>query len=289
MAPTTIADRMPLGHSSRLTRTKSLVVPREHGAWGLLFVPLLTGVAVGAASAKSLWPLVWFTFAALALFWLRTPVESLLGTTPLRAETPAERKLALTVSIALAAIASFCLATLLWNGRNPQLLLFGGVAALTFLAQTLLMRLGRKFRMTAQSVGAIGLTCTGSAAYYLATSSLDRRAWWLWAANWVFALNQIHFVQLRIHSGRAGTFEEKCSRGWWFFLGQVLLMMTLIGAVALRVIPSLVALAFLPALARGFAWFFRGAQPLQVRSLGWSEMRQGVVFGILLATGSILS
>lgn len=264
-------------------------MPREHGAWGLLFVPLLTGVAVGVASAQSFLSLVWFMVAALSLFWLRTPVESLLGTTPLSAQTPAERKLALTVSIALATLASLCLTALLWNGRNAQLLLFGGVAALAFMAQTLLMRLGRKFRMTAQIVGAIGLTSTAPAAYYLATSSLDRRAWWLWVANWMFALNQIHFVQLRIHAARAATFEEKCSQGRWFFLGQVLLMMMLIAASVLRVVPGLIALAFLPALTRGFAWFFRGLQPLRVRSLGWSEMRQGVVFGFLLAAASILS
>jgi hypothetical protein len=29
---------------------------------------------------------------------------------------------------------------------------------------------------------------------------------------------------------------------------------------------------------------FRGYQPLKVKQLGWSEMLQGVVFGILLAT-----
>jgi hypothetical protein len=270
-------------------RARALVVPREHGAWGLLFVPLLTGVAVGASSGQSIVPLLWFSIAAFALFWLRTPVESLLGTTPLSAHSPAERKLSWAVSVALSAVAALCLAALLWNGRNADLLLFGAVAALAFMAQTVLVRLGRKLRMTAQIVGAIGLTCTAPAAYYLATISLDRRAWWLWAANWLFAVNQIHFVQLCIHAAKAVAFEERCSRGWRFFVGQVLLMMMLIAAVFLRFVPSLVALAFLPALARGFIWFFRSPQPLDVRSLGWSEMGQGVLFGILLAGASILA
>lgn len=289
MAPSIAANHAPHVHSAAHARMKALVVPREHGAWGLLFVPLLTGVAVGVASAESILPLVWFSLAALALFWLRTPVESLLGTTPLSAQTAAERKIAITASIVLAATASGCLAALLWNGRNPELLFFGGVAGLAFMIQTMLMRLGRKFRMTAQILGAIGLTTTAPAAYYLATASLDARAWWLWAANWMFAFNQIHFVQLRIHAARAASFEEKCWRGWPFFMSQVLLVMVLTAAALLQVVPALVIVAFVPALARGFIWFFRGPQPLAVRSLGWSEMRQGVVFGILLATASILS
>jgi hypothetical protein len=53
--------------------------------------------------------------------------------------------------------------------------------------------------MAAQLAGAIGLTCTAPAAYYVGTGRLSERAFVLWAANWIFAGNQIHFVQLRIH------------------------------------------------------------------------------------------
>src|SRR5208283_4648628 len=105
------------------TRTRALVVPREHGAWGLLLIPLFTGAAVGLASTRHAWPLLLLTVAVLALFWLRTPVESLLGTTPLRAETPAERGTALIVSAVLAAVSAACLTGLLWGGRNRELLL----------------------------------------------------------------------------------------------------------------------------------------------------------------------
>ena len=140
----------------------------------------------------------------------------------------------------------------------------------------------------AQLVGAIGLTATAPAAYYVASRQLDMRAWRLWAANWMFAANQIHYVQLRIHTVRAATFEEKCLRGWQFFVGEVLMIMALVAAVYLRAIPALVALAFLPALARGFWWFFSAPQPLQVRNLGWSEMKQGVVFGIVFAVASVI-
>ena len=274
--------------ATRRARIRALVIPREHGAWGLLLVPLFTGAAVGVAAGHQLWPLVLFTVAALALFWLRTPVESLLGTTPLSAQTPAERKTAFIASAGLALVSAGCLAGLLWNGRNRGLLLLGGIAAFVFVIQTLLMRLGRPWRMVAQLLGAVGLTCTAAAAYCVASGRLDARGWILWAANWIFAGNQIHFVQLRIHAARAATFGEKFARGRVFFLAQVLLLPVLAVATRLRLMPPALMLAFLPGLMRGFYWFFRGPQPLQVRSLGWSEMKQGVLFGVLLAAAMIL-
>jgi len=42
-------------------------------------------------------------------------------------------------------------------------------------------------------------------------------------------------------------------------------------------------------LGRGISWFFRGPEALQIRSLGWSEMRHGILFGLLLAAAFILS
>ena len=60
-------------------RISDLIAPREHGAWGLLFVPLVTGGAVGLLAGGDVAPLIAFTVAALGLFWIRTPLESWLG------------------------------------------------------------------------------------------------------------------------------------------------------------------------------------------------------------------
>jgi 4-hydroxybenzoate polyprenyltransferase len=50
----------------------------------------------------------------------------------------------------------------------------------------------------AQMIGAAGLTSTAPAAYYAVTGHLSGTAWSLWACNFLFAINQIQFVQLRI-------------------------------------------------------------------------------------------
>ena len=57
-------------------RNRSLIIPREHGAWGILLVPLLTAASVGLLAGGGGGSLVPFILVALSLFWLRTPVES---------------------------------------------------------------------------------------------------------------------------------------------------------------------------------------------------------------------
>jgi YwiC-like protein len=276
-------------HAAQQARVRALVLPREHGAWGLLLVPLFTGVVAGYASEHRIWPSLIFTVAALSLFWLRTPVESVLGTGSLTANTKAERRAALVAAAFLSAIATACLTDLMWKGKNLQLLLLGGAAALAFLAQSVFRSLGRKTRIMAQLVGAIGLVCTAPAAYYIGTGRLNDRALILWVTNWIFAGNQIHFVQLRIHSARATTFSQKVARGKFFLLAQALLFASLVIAAFWHFLPPLVVVAFVPALVRGTLWFFRKPEPLDVRRLGWSEMKQGVAFGLLLAVAFIYS
>ncbi len=75
------------------SRRCAFFLPREHGAWGMLLVPL----AVGAAAGNPPWDrLVWillFAVAALSLFCLRTPVEAALGLSPIRPQNDGERRL----------------------------------------------------------------------------------------------------------------------------------------------------------------------------------------------------
>jgi hypothetical protein len=284
-----LTDEMKAVSTTQQARARALIVPREHGAWGLLLVPLFTGVAAGLAPEYRIGSLFVFTVGALSLFWLRTPVESLLGTGGITAHTPRERRTALLASAVLTLVSAACLAGLMWNGNNLQILLLGGAAALAFAAQALLRRLGRPGRMAAQLAGVMGLTCAAPAAYYIGTGRLDERALVLWAANWAFAGDQIHFVQLRIHAARAANFSEKMARGRAFFWGQMALLVALVVAVFLRVAPPWTVLAFVPVIGRGTKWFFSKPEPLDVKKLGWSEMKQGVIFGILLSIAFICS
>jgi hypothetical protein len=86
-------------------RGHALIVPREHGAWGLLLVPMITGAGLALRESRNIVPFVLLLTSALALFWLRTPFESLLGTSAMRAQTKDERRTVIAAIAILAGIA----------------------------------------------------------------------------------------------------------------------------------------------------------------------------------------
>jgi hypothetical protein len=269
--------------SAQQARRRTMLIPREHGAWGMLLVPLATGAIVASRNSFHAGSLALFAGATLALFWLRTPFEAWLGLSPIKAQTGDERASVLQLIVFLCAIALGSLAALFTTGYARGLIIIGIVAALAFGAQAMVKKLGRAGRMPAQIIGAIGLTSTAAGAYYVASGTLDRTAVLLWIANWLFAADQIHFVQTRIRGSRLNSANEKFARGKWFAYAQVGLVVLLVAASVYRVIPPWILAAFAPALVRGAAWFVRPTKPLDVHKLGFSELAQAMVFGALVS------
>lgn len=269
-------------------RLRVLVFPREHGAWGMLLVPLATGAGAGWA-AGSAFPLVLLIVLALALFCLRTPLEAWLGTSPLRPQTARETAWVRAWACGYALLAAAALGALLWTTRAFDLLLLGIAVGAIFLSQALLKKLGKETRTSAEMIGAAGLASTAAAAYLVTAGRLDAVALALWAANALFAANQVTFVQARLHSARAASVAEKASRGRSFLFVEALTLMVLYLAWRLNWLPVLALVAFAPILARGAAWLFRKPRPLVIRRLGWSELAHALLFGALLILGFHLS
>ena len=267
------------------SRGRSFFLPREHGAWGMLLVPLVTGAAAGNPRGERIIWILLFAAVALGLFCLRTPVEAGLEISALRPQNDAERRLIHYSIYIYASVAGLPLAVLMLWARAYGLLLLGAAAAIAFLLQAVLKQLGRETRMNAQLTGAIALSSTAAGAYYLATGHFGPTAAIIWLANWLFAANQIHFVQLRIHSARAMTPGEKFRQGRDFLLHQAfsLLLLGLIWRAGW--LPGLILMAFAPLFVRGFAWLLESPRPLQVRRLGVSELLYAIAFGMIFIVG----
>jgi len=270
-------------------RRRALILPREHGAWGLLLVPMVTGAGVAFHQASHIFPLILLLTAALALFWLRTPLESLLGTSAMRAQTLEESHTLRSAIVLLAGIAAVALAGLLWAGRNADLWPLGAAVAAAFMAQAILKKLGRRTRMLSEMVGTIGLTAAAPGAYYVITGEFNITAWTLWLANILFAGDQIHYVQMRIHTAKVQGFRAKLAHGWGFALGQGLMTAIITLACMARLMPPIASLAFAPLLFRGWFYFMQEPTQLVVRRLGWSELKHATAFCVLLIATFILA
>ena len=272
---------------ARARRHRSLVVPREHGAWGILLLPLLSGAAVGLSRTWRPAPALLLIVTVVALFWLRTPVESLAGWGVMRAVDSNEPRYAWLWALPLALLSILTITALLWRGQNLLLVPLAAVAGASFLTQFALRRRGKKLRMISQLIGAFGLTSTAAAACYVVAGQIDRRALALWLANWLFTAVQIQSVQLRIHAARLTTGVERLTAGRGLLIGELLLVALLAVALTTDSVPKLVAVAFVPLLVRSLAWFFRPPAPLQLRRLGYTEMGHAVVFALLVSLGFI--
>ncbi len=266
------------------SRTKALVVPREHGAWGILLVPLVTGACVGFIRGDGMADLVQFLTAALALFWLRTPLEVLLGSSTMRAHTAEEKKIVWQATLITSLLAALPLYLLLHNGRHRGLLFIGAIACAAFAMQACIKLFGRTMRMPAQMIGAIGLTCTAAGAYYVVTDAIDSMAFALWAANWFFACNQIHYVQLRLHNSKREGLRTRFKHAWIFLVMQVVMIGAVVSLSFAGWLPYITVAAFVPIAARGIVWIFQKAEPLDLQWLGLTELLHGITFGVLLIT-----
>jgi len=258
------------------SRARAFCLPREHGAWGMLLVPLATGVVAGDPRGERIAWILLFAVAALGLFCLRTPLEAAWGISALRPQNDRERRLTYHFIYLYAGVAVLSVAVLMLWARAYGLLLLGAAAAAAFLLQSVLKQLGRNTRMNAQLTGAIALSSTSAGAYYLATGHIGRAGAIIWLANWLFAANQIHFVQLRIHTARALALGEKFRQGSGFLLGWLWRAGWL---------PGLILMAFVPLFVRGFAWFLAPPRPLQVHRLGIRELEYAVIFGVCFFAG----
>lgn len=267
---------------------RRLIIPREHGSWGLWLLPLLAGAAVGLArsgSAGNLFPAVWFLLAATFAFLAHQPLEALLGRSLIKPRTVRERNLALLWTIALLALAALALAWIVTLGY--PLLLWLALAAACLFAIKLTFGNARSLRTTGQIVGAMGLTATATGGYYAITGSIDFTALLLWLASWLFAAAQIDYVQLRIHTANAHSLRQKLAAGWTVYLLHVALLLAASVAALYERIPVLLVVAFVPSALRLLAWTLATPQRLRVHRLGVMELLQGFLFNVLLAAAFV--
>lgn len=135
-----------------------LLVPREHGTWGLLLFPLMSGAIVGyvAGSSASLASVLWFLVTTLSAFLIYQPLESLLGFSLIKARSRQQQRIAILSVIALAVIAIAGVLQLFHLHRG--LVLGFGLAALGCFCVRLLLGSARPMRVPRQLIGALGLS-----------------------------------------------------------------------------------------------------------------------------------
>ncbi len=262
--------------------TSRLLVPREHGSWGIWLLPLMGGAVVGYVSGPraAAAPAFWFCLAAVSAFLIYQPLEILLGLSLLRARSQRQERIAILWVMALTIVGA-CSVFELIRLQRVLVLLFGLVALLCFGVRTLLGH-SRTLRVPRQLICALGLSSTAAGAYYATTGRMDRTAIVLWLASWLFAVSQIEYVQLRLRMAQIRSHRQRARDSLEVCFLHLLMTGGAIAAGLAGAAPLLLGLAFIPAMARLTAWIARPWRPLSVHILGFTELFQGILFNVLL-------
>lgn len=177
-----------------------LLIPREHGSWGMLLFPLLTAMIL---AGRWSWNLAAAAAAALAVFLLREPLlvmarQRYVWHDP-RPETAAARRSLLVFGAVLAASGAW----LAFVTPLPWLAGLGlAAAALTAVAiYGALHNLQRSPLL--QIAGAVGLAGSALLPYLAVGLSPDRGLWLLLAAFVIHGGGSVLVVHARIEATRA--------------------------------------------------------------------------------------
>ena len=257
-------------------------MPEEHGAWGILLVPLVSSALVAGAGFA---PFLLVATCALGGFILRGSWERM----PL-----AERSLRGMLSFDHIVLASHTLgaaALLIFRYERTQLYALGALAAGLFLIHRALLQRHEengteKRSLAAELVGVGLLTLTAPAMWIAARGALDAEGTRVWLLNLLFFLGGVLYVKYRVRGLLAHrTFRgigERARFAWPVFAYHLLLGIFLAAWILLANLSALVLVAFLPAILRATNLARHLGTKFPIKQLGWSEVGQAVLFAALL-------
>jgi hypothetical protein len=227
-------------------------LPREHGAWGILLVPFAT--AIGVAGRWN-WPVTLLLVSVLAFYvartsWLKRQWRWVAG----------------LLTLSVAAALPLVVAWKMW-----WLPVFAVVALPVAVRPT-----GRS--TGGQLAGAVGLTLTAPAAWYVATGRLDGMAAGLWGANAAYFAGGVLYVRMHLEAARRLPGARTVNVAYHAVLTGFVLALGIAGVISWGV-----AAAFAPAVVRALIGSWRLGPELRLKRLGWTEVAHSVVFSGLLA------
>jgi hypothetical protein len=252
------------------------LLPKEHGAYGQLAFPVVTGVTLAGAQASS--ALVAVT--VVAGFLLHEPLLIVLGHRGIRARREHGRAArAWLTTVAAVMLTAGLLAMRIVPPRQWWTLLVPAIpAALLFFAAAA----GREKSAAAQVSAAVAFSLTvipiGVPAGVPATASLVISS--AFAVSFVLATLAVRVVILRVRAGGDRQASRRTAR-----LVLVLATTTTVAlsaAAGLADIPSLAVAAFVPGVVTATLIAWSPPPPARLRSLGWLLIATSALTSLLL-------
>ncbi len=261
-------------------------LPREHGAWAMLLIPLVVGLAVAGRWGLE-GPL--FLGTCLALYVARQPITMLVKGLKEPDSNPGKRP-AVWLTVYLILALAFGVPLLYPYGR--WLLLPWAAVFAAFTASHFYLRRQHLDRTPAGELITIaGLALTAPGAYYVA-AGLDAAAIYLWVLSTLYSGASVFFVRMKMKHRAlrrpAASIGERLSLGRANIIYLSFLVLVVVLLTVTRQVPALVPLAFTPLVVKAALGVARGGPQVNIKRVGWTEVVHSISFTILLIAAFVI-
>jgi nitrous oxidase accessory protein len=258
------------------------IIPKEHGAWAALFVPLIVGASI---AGKFTLNVLLLAFGTLAVFMSYVPVQTILRRLSVAPPTPERLRAAKIWAAVYLGLGALFMAQLFLEG----LWRLFGIGILSVIAFFVNFILTRHYAKTVLSdlISVLGLTLSAPAAYYTVTEKLDQTAALLWLMNFLFFGSGIVYVHTKLRAAALKkpefSFGEKLSLGKLNLIYH-LVVLAIVGILAAQNFTPLFAIvAFVPMTIHALYGTLKLSSRISFRKLGILLLAQSLIFALLFA------
>jgi hypothetical protein len=257
-------------------------IPKEHGSWAMLIVPLLVGIIVAPTWH---WRTIVFLVAAFGFFLVRFPLATLVKT---RQRRRVDRAYLWRWVIIYGGITALCGGWLVLTQGLWWLVSIGLVGGLLLVFHLWLITRRQEMSVIGELAGIFGLALGAPMAYYVNSGQLDRTAVILWLINALYFGGTVFYIKLKVRQqprlpvpdkpGQRLVKAKACLAYHTLALTFVILLVTL------QLAPRLAPLALVPATAKVLqgAWHWQDKKSLSLVRLGVTELFHATAFALLV-------
>jgi archaellum biogenesis protein FlaJ (TadC family) len=260
----------------------AIPLPKEHGSWAMFVVPLIIGFAV---AAQWQWRAIGLIAAALGLFLVRFPIDTLIKT---RKRPQADRAWLLRWAAIYGSLAAICGAWLIVIDRLYWLIPLGATGAALLAYHWWLVERRQEISARGELAGICGLALGAPLAYYVSTGVIDGTAIGLWIVNALYFGGTVFYIKLKVRQQpkepAPDRVSERLVKAKACLTYQSVVLTVIILLAALNRLPALALLAFVPMTAKVLlgATRWQDRKSLSLPRLGVIEIIHSVTFAVLI-------
>lgn len=257
-------------------------IPKEHGSWAMLIVPLLLGLIIAPSWH---WRVIGLLVAALAFFLVRFPLATLVKT---RRRRNVDRAYFWRWTIIYGGITALSGSWLVLGHSLWWLVPIGLIGGLLLFFHLWLVSRRQEMSVVGELAGIFGLALGAPMAYYTASGQLDSVAAALWLVNALYFGGTVFYIKLKVRQQpRQSTpdrVSERFTKAKACLAYQTIALTIMLLLITMQWAPWLALLAFVPVTVKVIhgAWQWQDKKSLSLTRLGVIEIFHAVAFMVLV-------